>query len=189
MGTYGSPELGTNDNRTCDKNLIYCQKCGFKYSKRLKRCPQCGAKHKTPFYKKWWVWAIVIVVIIGVASGGNNTNPNDMAPDTDNSVPVNEPLSGGQGKEDANAPETQTETPVKNSPKITLQEFESIQTGMSYEQVCEIVGGTGEISSQSSVAGYEMAIYIWEGSGTLGANANVTFQNGKVCAKAQFGLK
>ena len=36
---------------------------------------------------------------------------------------------------------------------------------------------------------YKSAIYMWEGEGSLGANANVTFQGGKVLSKAQMGLE
>lgn len=29
-------------------------------------------KAKKPFYKKWWVWAIAVVVVIGIANSGGN---------------------------------------------------------------------------------------------------------------------
>jgi len=32
-------------------------------------------------------------------------------------------------------------------------------------------------------------IYSWDGEGEIGANANFTFQGGKLQNKAQFGLK
>lgn len=74
-------------------------------------------------------------------------------------------------------------------PKITLDEFNRIQTGMTPEEVKEIVGGLGKVASESEMAGYKTVILQFEGSGSLGANANVTFQNGKVVMKAQAGLK
>ena len=37
--------------------------------------------------------------------------------------------------------------------------------------------------------GYDTRIYMWKGEGSIGANANVTFQNNSLTAKAQFGLE
>lgn len=76
--------------------------------------------------------------------------------------------------------------------KISLSEFNSIQNGMSYEQVCEIVGGPGELLSDVDIGigtQYAGQVYMWEGNGSIGANANVVFQGGVVVSKAQFGLK
>ena len=60
---------------------------------------------------------------------------------------------------------------------------------MTYEEVISIIGGEGELSSQVDVAGYDTKMYMWEGEGSIGANANVTFQNNALTSKAQFGLK
>ena len=78
-----------------------------------------------------------------------------------------------------------------NAPTITLEEFEAIQNGMTYQEVTDIVGSSGELISEVDigVADYYTQVRSWEGEGTLGANANVTFQGGKVTAKAQFGLE
>ena len=76
-----------------------------------------------------------------------------------------------------------------NSATITKAEFDLLQNGMTYEQCVEIIGGEGEMSSESAVANIKMAIYTWKGEGGLGANANATFQNGKLTGKAQLGLK
>lgn len=82
-------------------------------------------------------------------------------------------------------------TPVeeKNSPKISKTEFEEIETGMTYEEVVAIIGGEGELTSQVDIAGYDTKIYMWEGEGSIGANANATFQNNSLTSKAQIGLK
>jgi len=45
------------------------------------------------------------------------------------------------------------------------------------------------LSSQVDVAGYNTKMYMWEGEGSIGANANATFQNNSLTSKAQFGLK
>lgn len=82
--------------------------------------------------------------------------------------------------------------PVKNSEKITMEEFVRIETGMTYEEVVAIIGGPGELSSEVNLGmgdEYVTQIYIWYGEGVFSrGNANVTFQGGKVVAKAQVGL-
>lgn len=72
---------------------------------------------------------------------------------------------------------------------ITLDEFNTIQNGMSYEEVVEIIGSEGEASSTATVGDITTSIYMWKGKGSVGANANVTFIDNKVSAKAQFGLE
>jgi colicin import membrane protein len=47
---------------------------GFKLAKE---------KVKKPFYKKWWVWVIAIVVAIGLAGGGEETKDTTSEPETE----------------------------------------------------------------------------------------------------------
>lgn len=76
-----------------------------------------------------------------------------------------------------------------NDNKMTLNEFNSLSTNMSYEDAVKIVGGEGVVISEVDMSGYKTTMYQWEGKGDAGANANVTFQNGKLISKAQYGLK
>ena len=69
--------------------------------------------------------------------------------------------------------------------KITLDKFNQIQSGMSYEEVVGIIGEEGVLSSESSYESYSTKIYSWS-NGI--ANATITFSNGKVSGKSQFGL-
>ena len=81
---------------------------------------------------------------------------------------------------------------INSEESISLEEFNAIETGMTYEEVCGIIGGEGTLGSSVDVGvgeQYKTEIYQWTGEGTLGANANVTFQGGKVVSKAQMGLK
>lgn len=80
-------------------------------------------------------------------------------------------------------------TADSNPETITMEEFEKIEPGMTYDEVVAIVGGEGELSTTATVGDITTSIYIWEGSGSLGSNANVTFINGEMSAKAQFGLE
>ena len=75
--------------------------------------------------------------------------------------------------------------------KMTLEKYNSIETGMTYEKVCEIVGGEGVLTHEVDLGlglAYEIT-YQWEGAGVIGANASVTFRYGKVTGKEQAGLQ
>lgn len=68
MGMYGSPELHPAFNKgeqpDWNDNMVYCRKCGFKYSRVFDRCPQCGKKKRKHFLESWWFWAIIIIGLI-----------------------------------------------------------------------------------------------------------------------------
>lgn len=74
MGAYGSPDLSKVEQNTnnIEKNLIYCEKCGFRFSKKIKKCPQCRTKHSKRFYNKWWFWLFVVIVIFAFYPAQNN---------------------------------------------------------------------------------------------------------------------
>lgn len=84
--------------------------------------------------------------------------------------------------------EAVTEAP-KNDAKITLEEYNKIENGMSYDEVVSIVGSPGTENVSSGSGSYTIKMYSWEGNGMIGSNANVTFTNGSVSGKAQFGLE
>ena len=74
-----------------------------------------------------------------------------------------------------------------------MEKCNKIQTGMSYQQVSEIMGNPGELGASTSMpavpgvmAAIESKIYLWKNSD--GSNMNVQFQNDKVIGKAQAGL-
>ncbi|TDX48314.1 DUF3862 domain-containing protein [Orenia marismortui] len=71
--------------------------------------------------------------------------------------------------------------------KYTLEQFNQIKNGMSYDKVVEIVGDGGELSSETEMMGTKTSIYTWQN--TSGSNMMITFQNGKVVSKAQAMLK
>ena len=134
---------------------------------------------KKSIFKRWWFWTIIVFVIIGVAAASGGSGDDQPAAATNSQVTSQEP----QASKEPEKP--------KNKPTISKDEFEQIKTGMTYEEIVKIVGSEGELLSEVGSPGDELhsAVYMWEGEGSLGANANVTFQGGKVIAKAQFGLK
>ena len=58
---------------------------------------------------------------------------------------------------------------------------------MSYDEVVSLLGGEGALISDTEIAGSTSQIYMWNGT-SFGSNANITFSDGKVIAKAQVGL-
>jgi len=72
---------------------------------------------------------------------------------------------------------------------FTLQKFNNIENGMSFEDVVSIVGEPTEMQSDSEVTGIQTTMYSWNVNDSFGANFNVMIQDGKVISKAQFGLK
>lgn len=74
--------------------------------------------------------------------------------------------------------------------QITAEEFEKIQNGMSYEEVQQIVGGEGELTSETGAAGkqYHMIMITYYGD-AIGSNAVLSFTENKLETKSQFGLE
>lgn len=70
--------------------------------------------------------------------------------------------------------------------KVTMDKYNKINNGMTYDQVKSILGD-GQLASQSLIMNIKDEIYSWINAD--GSNMNVTFQGGKVDTKAQFELK
>ena len=73
---------------------------------------------------------------------------------------------------------------------MTLAKYNQIKNGMSYAEVCEIVGRDGILISAVDLelgAQYKTEMYAWYAADGI-ANANVMIQGGRVISKAQLGL-
>ena len=71
---------------------------------------------------------------------------------------------------------------------ISLEKYNQIQEGMTYEEVVSIVGEEGEVVSEVDIGYPEYAtkLYSWSNdNGTM----TITFQNNKVYSKMQYGLQ
>lgn len=137
-----------------------CKHCQSEIAKKAKVCPVCKRNLKA----NGCLTFIVAFIIVGIITiiGAQTLNDN-----------VQKELSG-----------VSDETEF-----ITLNEFNKIKNGMSYDEVCEIVGSEGTVSSESGSGQYSLKIITWYGNGTAGSNANVSFTNNEVSGKAQVGLK
>lgn len=143
--------------------LIKCSECGKEISKKAIICPHCGYQSKK-LKKRGCLFSFLLFIIficIGITVMLN----------TDSAI-----QKGVSGVKDS-------------SEYITAKEFSKIKEGMTYDEVVKIIGSKGELTSSSSLGDFKIEIYTWYGNGFSGSNANVTFQNDKVTAKAQVGLK
>jgi len=80
-----------------------------------------------------------------------------------------------------------TTAPARPSSGLTYENYLRLKEGMTYAEVVEILGTTGEELSRSDIAGYTTVMYSWQK--WTGANMNAMFQNGRLVTKAQFGLR
>ncbi len=137
--------------------LKICKECGAEISKSAKVCPKCGKKLKHTGLR---VFIGIIVIFIGIGA---------IMSSNDNTT-------------------TQTGTDiVQTQEKITLEKFNKIETGMTYQQVVDIIGEEGTLSTESAYGDQSMQIYYWYASNGI-SNATVSFINAKVTAKSQIGL-
>lgn len=116
---------------------------------------------------------------------------NDDGPSEDDMATLeagNATLEAGQATLDAASASSEGDADAGGS-GVTLANFQALETGMSYEEVVQILGSEGTEMSRTDLAGIVSVMYMWEGEGMLGANMNAMFQNGELMSKSQFGLE
>lgn len=130
-------------------------------------------EEKKPVYKKWWFWLIVVIIVIAIV-GETQTSTNN----TQTSSSVNE----------SEVQTTENEKTTTKDVKVTLEQYNQIKDGMTYEEVVEIFGGKESTSSESEIAGIKSEIKTWNGNGTFSV-ATIGFTDGEVSSKSQTGLE
>ncbi|WP_099517387.1 hypothetical protein [Paenibacillus sp. BIHB 4019] len=88
------------------------------------------------------------------------------------------------GSVDVSAPSDNGPADKGDNVRITFAQYQKIEIGMTYKEVTEIVGGNGQALSETA----DMVVYSYSGAGDTGANAVLSFNNGKLLSKAQAGL-
>lgn len=76
-----------------------------------------------------------------------------------------------------------------NDGDLTLADYQAIEIGMSYDQVCKILGGPGVELSRAGSGKNETFSVTWSSPSVLGANISIMFKGGKVESKVQLGLQ
>lgn len=129
---------------------------------------------KKPIYKKWWFWLIIIIVIAAIGGAGAN-GQKDATTTSSQNVVSNEINKSENTKEDKDV-------------RVTLEQYNQIKDGMTYDEVVAIFGGKETSSSESEIAGIKSQIMTWNGNGTFSV-ATIGFTDGKVSSKSQTGLE
>lgn len=70
--------------------------------------------------------------------------------------------------------------------KVTLEQFNNVKEGMSYEEVVGVFG-EGEVSSVTKIFDITSTMYEWVNKD--GSNMNAIFQGNSLMSKSQFNLK
>ena len=70
---------------------------------------------------------------------------------------------------------------------VCMEEYHLVETGMSYDEVKGVIGPADEELSRVDIGGITTVLLQWKGR-NLFSNMHLTFQNGQLVTKAQFGL-
>jgi flagellar biosynthesis component FlhA len=125
---------------------------------------------------------ITVILIIGLVVGGwfyvdrksRETTQNEEQKKTEKAS-ENKPNS------------TPADKTSEKAAGVTLENFNKISNGMTYEKVVEILGSKGKVMIEKEIAGSKNIVYMWEGERFT--NITAMFVNGKLDSKNQIGLK
>lgn len=71
---------------------------------------------------------------------------------------------------------------------ITLDIFNQITVGMTYEEVKALIGSDGTLMTDTDIGGVQSTMYMWKAADGIGS-ASIMFQNDAVVSGSQTGLK
>ena len=144
-----------------------CKHCQSDIPKKAKVCPVCRKKQK---HTALGIFLFIVGLLMMSCSYNSMWNDSNSA---------NQSLNSDQNSGTIES---------LNDEYITLEEFNQIETGMTYEEVVEIVGSEGTVMSEVSVLDSTTTMYSWYAENGI-SNANVTITDNKVVGKAQLGLE
>ncbi|WP_338554287.1 hypothetical protein [Paenibacillus sp. KS-LC4] len=94
-------------------------------------------------------------------------------------------LNPSSGSVDASTPGSNGPADKGDNVRITFEQYQQLEIGMTYDEVKVIVGGDGKALSET----VDLVAYSYMGVGAIGANAVLSFNKGKLLSKAQAGLE
>ena len=153
-------------------------------------------------HKKLIIIVIVIIVLVALigscASGAGNKSDSSNGSGNSGSTAS----QGAQQEKDSTKIDADKFAKIENgkvtnksqigvndqsTAKATMDKYNQVETGMTYDEVVAIMGGDGELSSDTKIAGVSSKLYMWDGE-NIASNCSITFSDGKVSSKSQFGL-
>lgn len=117
------------------------------------------------------VLAALLFVVLG-CSLDRFTGKDDTAP-----TPVSEKSSDSKSDDKSDS----------SGGSLTMDNYEKVKTGMSYDDVTDILGSKGTETRSSKVGTTESKSYKWEGDKYV--RIYVNFRDDKVTSKSQSGLR
>ena len=124
------------------------------------------------------VFATLLFVVLG-CSLSSLTGKKDDAP-----TPVaDKPSTTSSPASTTSSPSTTSDA---GSANLSIDNFNKIKLGMSYEDVKGVMGSDGNNTASSKVGSYESKSYQWKGERF--ASVRTRFRNGKLVYKSQSGL-
>lgn len=136
--------------------------------------------------KKIMIGILAVSMCMALAACGSGGTASNAAPSQTTAESSAAPSSSTAAE--SSAPASEASTPKEEKAIITKEKFDKIETGMSYDQVKEIIGGDGDTLSESEISGIKTSVLMWYGEDGI-SNANIMIQDGKVISKAQAGLQ
>jgi len=119
-------------------------------------------------------WTVISVIAASVAlTGCNNRSPVNQ---------VETPTSGQDAGTFKPTKIVQTDKP----PVVTLDEYNKLKTGLSYNAAVKIIGAPGRKSLRRWPDAPHKVMYLWNNADN--SNMYAVFDHGKLTEKTQFGL-
>lgn len=164
---------------------------------------------KPPKKKKKWLLPMILIVIIALASAGafayykhHQSTASDSQSKTQTSSKAKSDQSSSEDTNSDNNDAADNDNTNSNATNdnstattVTLAQYNAITAGMTYDQVKQQFSNVdGQKLSESTYKDQsnndiKTEVYYWNGNGDSGSNASITFANGAVSQKSQFGLK
>ena len=128
---------------------------------------------------------LVLAILFFVVLGCSCPNMEELAKKIDESSKnSNSTSNSNSSTTPGNSSNSKSSTKAGN---LTLEKYNRIKNGMTYQEVVEILGSEGVEQMRSGSGKYEVASYKWEGENY--AFISIVLMGDKVNSKTQYGMK
>ena len=127
------------------------------------------------------VLATLVFVVLG-CNLGSLTEKKDEAPPP---PPPDSTSTDTTDTKDTTSTDS-TSTTSSSGGTVSMDNFNKLKLGMSYDEAKGVMGGDGNETSSSKIGNYESKSYQWKGEKF--AQIRATFRNGKLSSRSQSGI-